>query len=152
MKISEVMKRDDVLINVASSSKTKLLQFLSNKAAGILGINEDDVLAALQGRENLGSTGIGAGIAIPHAPVNGIVSPFTLLVRLGRPVAFEAIDEHPVDLVCLILTPPGEQNRHLKLLSTITRQLRSSEIVKAMRSATDSEHVYEAFIQMNAEL
>ncbi len=146
MAISEAMKPGHVLIDVSASTKAKLWLFLSKTAAKNLGITEHDILVALQGREALGSTGLGAGIAIPHAPVEGIVSPFVLFVRLSRPIPFDAIDEQPVDLVCLVLTPPGEQNRHLRLLSEIARQLRSSEAVKAIRSAADQKRVYEAII------
>lgn len=144
MKITEVMKPDRVLIDVSASTKPKLLHFLSRSAAGYLNLEGTDILRALQSRESLGSTGIGAGIAIPHAPVNGVASPFALLARLAKPIEFDAVDEEPVNLVCLILTPPGEQNHYLKLLSKIARQLRSPEAVHTIRTAADREHVYEA--------
>jgi len=147
MKISEVMKPDDVFVGVAASSKAKLLQFLSGKAADALHISEANVLGALQSREGLGSTGIGAGIAIPHAPVEGVTSPYALLVRLAKPIEFEAIDEEPVDVVCLILMPPGEQAEYLKLLSTIARKLRSPEAIKVIRTATDPEQVFSAITE-----
>lgn len=147
MKISEVMKPDDVLIDVSAASKGGLLLQLSAKAARALGIDERDILVALQSREALGSTGIGAGIAIPHAPVSGLTSPFALLVRLAKPVEFDSIDEQPVDVVCLILTPPDEQGRYLKLLSKIARQLRSADALNAVRHATDPKLIYDAFIE-----
>jgi nitrogen PTS system EIIA component len=144
MKISEVMKPDDVLVRVSAPSKSKLLRFLSENAASALGLDKDDIFGALQNRESLGSTGIGAGIAIPHAPVAGVTSPYALLVRLAKPIEFKAIDEEPVDVVCLILTPPGEQNRYLKLLSSVARQLRSPEAVETIRHAAEREQVYHA--------
>lgn len=147
MKISEVMKLEDVLIDVSVPSKAILLRFVAETAAGVLSIAEDHILNALQSRENLGSTGIGSGIAIPHAPVKGIVSPFVLLVRLTKPIDFEAIDEEPIDVVCLILTPLGEQNQYLKLLSQISRQLRSADVVRTIRGATDRQQVYQALTE-----
>lgn len=140
------MKPDDVLIDVSVPSKSKLLKFLADTAAATLGGTEDDILDALQNREGLGSTGIGAGIAIPHASVKGIDSPFMLLVRLVKPIAFEAVDDEPVDLVCLILTPPGEQSHYLKLLSKIARHLRSGDALKIIRHAADREAIYQALV------
>lgn len=147
MKISEVIKPDDVEIGVSTASKSKLLKLLSEKAAHALGIGEQDILAALQSREGLGSTGIGAGIAIPHAPVAGIDGPFGYLACLSKPIEFDAIDDEPVDIVCLVLMPPEGQSAYLKLLSNIARQLRSKDVLKNIRSATDREHVYLAITE-----
>lgn len=146
MQISEVMKPSDVLVDVSAPSKSKLLKFVAETAADRLGLAEGDVLNAVQSREDLGSTGIGAGIAIPHAPVEGIDLPFVLLVRLAKPIDFDAIDEEPVDVICLILTPHSEQNHYLKLLSKIARQLRSVDAVKTIRHAADRQIIYQALI------
>lgn len=147
MKISEVIKPEDVTIGISTSSKSKLLELLSEKAAQALGINKKDILAALQGRENLGSTGIGAGIAIPHAPVAGIDGPFGFLMCLSKPVEFDAIDDEPVDIVCLIVMPPDGQSVYLKLLSNIARQLRSADTLKKIRSANELGQVYSAITE-----
>ncbi|MBB5701219.1 PTS system nitrogen regulatory IIA component [Ochrobactrum daejeonense] len=147
MQISEVMKSDDVLIDVSISSKPKLLKFVAETAAARLGVAAEEILGALQGREELGSTGIGAGIAIPHAPVKSISAPFILLIRLAKPIDFEAVDEEPVDIVCPILTPQGDQGHYLKLLSQIARQLRLPDAIKAIRSGADQETIYRAFVE-----
>lgn len=147
MRISEAIKPEDVTIGVSASSKNKLLKFLSEKAAQALGISQPDILAALQSREDLGSTGIGEGIAIPHAPVAGIDAPFGLFVCLSKPIEFDAIDDEPVDIVCLVLMPPEGQSAYLKLLSNIARQLRSKDVLKKIRSAMDREHVYLAITE-----
>ena len=149
MKISEVIKPEGVTIDMSVSSKGQLLRLLSQKAADALGVGEHDILAALQSREDLGSTGVGAGIAIPHAAVVGIEEPFGLFVRLAKPVEFDALDEEPVDIVCLILTPPESQSPCLRLLSAIARQLRSPDAVKRIRSARDSGHVYSAITEFD---
>jgi len=146
MQISEVMQPNGVLIDVSVPSKFKLLKFVAETAADRLGLVEGDVLNAVQSREDLGSTGIGAGIAIPHASVEGITLPFVLLVRLTMPIDFDAIDEEPVDIVCLILTPSGEQSHYLKLLSSIARQLRSVDAATTIRRAADREIIYQALI------
>ncbi|PWV99048.1 phosphotransferase IIA-like nitrogen-regulatory protein PtsN [Hoeflea marina] len=144
MTISGIMTPGDVLIGVTVSGKPKLLGFVADTAAATLGIGACVILDALEGRERLGSTGIGAGIAIPHAPVDGLAAPFVLLVGLAAPIDFDAIDDRPVDVVCMILTPPGDQSGYLKLLSTIARQLHRPETVKAIRTAGDAAQAYEA--------
>ena len=150
MNISDVMKPSDVLIDVSVPSKPKLLKFVAENAAATVGIAAETILHALRSRENLGSTGIGSGIAIPHAPVTGLASPFALLVRLAKPIDFDSIDDQPVDLVCLILTPPGEQNRYLKLLSKIARQLQSADTLKTIRQAPNHELVYDALTEQDS--
>ncbi|NDW05695.1 PTS transporter subunit EIIA [Jiella sp. 40Bstr34] len=138
------MKRTDVLLGVSASSKPKLLQFLAQTTAKALDVGEDEILNALACREELGSTGIGEGIALPHAQVRCVVAPFVLLVRLVRPIEFEAIDDRPVDLICLILTPPANNSSHLQLLSNAARQLRCPNVIMSVRSASDPDQVYEA--------
>lgn len=145
MQICEVMKPDDVLIDLSASSKSGFLSMVAEIAASRLGVPEGEILGALQNREELGSTGIGAGIAIPHACVDGVGAPFMLLARLTKPIDFEAVDEAPVDVVCMILTPSGEQSHYLTLLSRITRRLRCADALDAIRRAPDSGQVYRAF-------
>ncbi|MBP1885795.1 PTS sugar transporter subunit IIA [Sinorhizobium mexicanum] len=140
MKISEIISPESVRLDLTSPSKTSLLQTISEIAATALGIAASEIFLALTNREKLGSTGIGQGIAIPHAPVPAVGSPFFLIVRLKQPIDFEAVDDAPVDIVCLLLTPvPGSQ---LNVLAHLARKLRSPEIVEAVRSASTPEGVY----------
>lgn len=147
MEIYEVIRPENVTLNLAAASKSRLLQILSEKAGKALNINDREILAALQNREKLGSTGIGAGIAIPHAPIAGVGVPFGLFVRLAKPIEFESIDDVPVDIVCLLLTPPEHHAAHLSVLSSIARQLRSSEILKRIRSASNQRQMYSAIAE-----
>lgn len=142
MEISEVIKPESVALDLSAPSKIRLLQILSGIAGKALKISARDVFAALQNRERLGSTGIGAGIAIPHAPVAGVVVPFGFVARLAKPIAFESVDDDPVDIVCLLLTPPQGDSAYLSVLSYIARQLRSPDVVKRIRSAPDEAHIY----------
>src|SRR5690606_5541569 len=102
MDISQCIAPDGVVLDLDVSSKDELLRFLADETARRLGLQSNVVLTALQKREALGSTGIGAGIGLPHAPVEGVQKPFGLFARLARPIDFEAIDEEPVDLVCIV--------------------------------------------------
>lgn len=146
MHISEVMKPDGVRLGISVSTKPRLLKFLAQTAAAELDVAEDEILGSLLSREALGSTGIGSGVALPHAEATRVVSPFALLIRLADPIEFEAVDEEPVDLVCLILTPPTSSSTHLQLLSSVTRQLRAPDVITRIRSATDHAQAYEAFV------
>lgn len=135
MKLSEVLQPDNVHLQVPVTTKAALLGYLAQTVADAQGLAKDDILNALQSREDLGSTGIGSGIAIPHASVSGLGDPYMLLIRTSKPVEFDSIDEQPVDLICLILTPAGEQNHYLTLLAKAARQLGSSDIVQKIRNA-----------------
>lgn len=142
MKLSDCIAPGNVELDLNASNKARLLQALAEKASRSIGVGERDILAALQNREKLGSTGIGAGIALPHAPIAGLERPFGLLVRLGKRVDFDSIDGQPVDLVCLVLTPTESCSAHLTLLSRIARLLRSPEALAKLRSAASAQQAY----------
>jgi nitrogen PTS system EIIA component len=94
--------------------------------------------AALQARENLGSTGLGSGFALPHARLVRLTRPFASFVRLARPIDFAAIDERPVDLVILLLTPEDAGSQHLATLAALARPLREEGFVQRLRQAPDA--------------
>lgn len=130
------------IIKLSAPSKAALLRALAQKAAEQLALPEAVIIEALNRRETLGSTGVGRGVAMPHAPVAGLAKPFGLLARLERPVAYEAIDGEPVDLVCLVLTPENGGKGQIDALACIAKRLRSPEICDRMRNAAGSEDVY----------
>ena len=93
------------MLDVGERDKTRLLRRLSTQAAAVLGLNADEVSTQIAKREELGSTGVGNGVALPHARLRGLKEPFGLLARLRRGIDFEAIDDQPVDIVFLLLLP-----------------------------------------------
>ena len=109
MTIGEIIGPDQVMVGVRVTDKRQLLQDLAGRAATALALDRGVIFDALQARENLGSTGLGKGFALPHARLDGLNEPFALFMRLGRPIDFAAIDEKPVDLVILLLRPGGRQ-------------------------------------------
>jgi nitrogen PTS system EIIA component len=143
MKISDFLSADNVTIDVAAADKKKLLAELARKAGAIVDVIADRVLAELVKREELGSTGMGGGVAIPHARFYQVTKPFGMLVRLRRPLDFDAVDGEPVDLVFLLLLPEaaaaGDQ---LGALASIARKLRNTKIAAALRQARDSAEAY----------
>jgi PTS system nitrogen regulatory IIA component len=119
MDIKEFLALSDTLIDVRASDKTRLLQELTRRAATILDLPAERISTEILKREELGSTGTGGGVALPHARIQGLNRSFGILARLNKPIDFEAIDGRPVDLVFLLLLPanPAEnQSRRLHRL------------------------------------
>lgn len=143
MNTAELLRPEHVLVELDASSKQQLLQRLSERAARATGLDEAALLSALSHRETLGSTGMGQGIAIPHSSPAGLDAPFALLARLARAVEFDAIDERPVDLVFLLLSP-ADRASHLKALSVVSRQLRSAGVTERLRRARTAAEMYAA--------
>src|SRR5664280_1565303 len=97
MKIPDLLSPTDVVIDVRASGKRQLLQEFAARAAAGLGLPVDRVASCLLKREELGSTGIGKGVAIPHARLPELQRPYGILARLRPPIEFDAIDGQPVD-------------------------------------------------------
>jgi PTS system nitrogen regulatory IIA component len=131
-----------VFLRVRAASKAALLAELANRAGLSLGLDQARVLAALRAREELGSTGVGAGIAVPHARLEGLSTIAGFFARLERPVAFDAIDGKPVDLVVMLLSPQHGSGDHLATLAQVSRRLRNPAIAEAIRTAEDAAAVY----------
>ena len=138
MTIDEILAPEDVLVGLRAATKKTLLDAIAGRAADRLGLAREDILAPLAKREELGSTGVGDGVALPHARMEGIERPFGLLARLRDPVDFDAVDDRPVDLVVLLLLPVGGESRHLNALACVARWLRDPETAAALRGARDA--------------
>jgi PTS system nitrogen regulatory IIA component len=97
-------------------------------------------------REQLGCTGIGGGIAIAHARLQNLKKPFGSLVRLRKPIDYDAIDGDPVDIVFLLLLPAGPAGDQLNALASTARKLRDRDTLARVRGAPDAHAMYEAFV------
>lgn len=142
MNICDCIDLDGIELDVQVPTKSGLLQRLAQRSALAAGLDEPGILQALESRERLGSTGIGAGIALPHAAIAGLARPYGFIARLGKPVAFDSIDGEPVDIACLVLTPTQERRQHLTLLSRIAKVLRTPEALARIRAARSPEEVH----------
>src|SRR5215831_18072530 len=105
MDIKEFLLPTDALIKVRGTDKRRLLQELAARAASALHLDADLICFELLKREDLGSTGTGGGVAVPHARIRDLKKPFGTLVRLKQAIDFDAIDGKPVDIVFLLLLP-----------------------------------------------
>ena len=133
---------DAVLASVKATGKKALLADLASRGAPLLGVEERRLFDRLLERERLGSTGIGGGIAIPHARLASVTQPRGLFARLGHPVDFDAIDDRPVDLVFLLVAPEGAGADHLKALARVSRLLRDRGLVEKLRATEGAEALY----------
>ena len=146
MKISDLLSPTDVMIDVRTSNKQLLLQEFAARAAASLGLQVDRIAPYLLKREEPGSTGIGRGVAIPHARLPDLQRPFGLLARLKQPIEFDAIDGQPVDIVFVLLLPAAAENGQLGPLALVARTLRPPENLDRLRSAKNASELYAAIV------
>ena len=139
MEVADFVTPATVVIGLRAKDKHQLLDEIARRAATALGLEPAAILEPLLAREALGSTGVGKGIAIPHARIAGLPR---LLARLERPVDFMAIDDQPVDLVCLLLTPASAAAEHLPALACLSRRLREKGVADRLRAARDGAALY----------
>ncbi len=142
MQISELIPLEHVDVRVRVATKTQLLKELSRQTAKITNIDESLVLRALNDREQLGSTGVGGGIALPHARIPGLKQSVGLLMSLERPIDYGAIDEGLVDLVGLLLLPDDAKSDANSALACIARRLREPGVAAELRKAKTAENFY----------
>jgi PTS system nitrogen regulatory IIA component len=119
------------------SNKKALLEDLARIAAPLSGLDPLELLSALQERERIGCTGIGQGVALPHARFGSIQKPITVFARLATPIEYDAIDGRRVDLVYLLLGPSIANDEHLKALASAARLLRDPTRRQELRHAPD---------------
>ena len=146
MKISDFLSPSDTMVDVRASKKSQLLQELAQKAASTLNLPADDIASELLKREELGSTGTGGGVAIPHARIQAVMKPLGILVRLRQPIDFDAIDGQPVDIVFVLLLPANTEGEQLGTLAAVARKLRVSDDLARLRRAKNASELYQAVV------
>lgn len=143
MPLDDLLAADAIFPALKAANKKQALQELAAKAAVSTGRAEREIFEILLQRERLGSTGIGNGVAIPHGKLPKLDRLVGLFARLAKPIDFEALDGHPVDLVFLLLAPEAAGADHLKALARIARLLRDPVIAAKLRATTDAQTLYE---------
>jgi PTS system nitrogen regulatory IIA component len=135
MQLSDFLDFDAIKTALPGGSKKALLLQLANLAGQRLKADSPAILTSLSEREQLGSTGFGHGVAIPHGKVEGLKRIYCMFARLAEPLDYKAIDGRPVDLVFLLLSPPDAGAEHLKALAAISRVTRHAATLEKMRGA-----------------
>ena len=147
MDIGELLADGGVVLRSGASSKRQALQTVAEAAAQALGMPESRIMDALLEREALGSTGLGSGVAVPHARLEGIARVTAVFVRLENPVAYGAVDDRPVDLLFALFAPPRDGAEHLRALAAVSRTLRSPEMRERLRQARTVDAIRALFVR-----
>jgi len=142
MEISAILKPEAVRLLSAVSSKKRLFQELGAVAESAYGLNRTTVIDALQERESLGPTGVGNGVALPHARLGDSAEVTGALMVLEKPVEFGAVDRQPVDIVFALFAPADSGAEHLKALALVSRTLRNPSLCGKLRSNSDPATLY----------
>lgn len=137
MQLAEILKPGAVRSLGQVTSKKRLFQELADLAHAVYGLNASEVLDALQERESLGPTGVGQGVALPHARLHGLDKVAGLFLRLEKPLDFDAVDRQPVDLVFALFAPKDSGVDHLKALAAVSRTMRDADVCAKLRANTD---------------
>ena len=132
----------DAVALVKVDTKREILTSLASRFAQVYGLSADAVLEAIEDREKLGSTGFGRGVAIPHARMAGLSGPVAAVLKLQAPVAFDAADGMPVDIVVGLLSPEDAGAVHLHALAAISRTMRDERMHEKLANASDRETIY----------
>lgn len=142
MELADILSRDTVVVCQRVRNKRELLDLLAERAAARIGQDKQVVLDALLAREELGSTALGNGIAIPHGKLAGLKGVIAAFIKLDEPVDFDAVDDQPVDLAMMLLAPVGAGADHLKALARVARLLRTDSLVDDVRRSSDPERIH----------
>lgn len=140
--LNEILTVDAVEASLTVANKKALFQLLAAAMSRRTGIAAKDIVAALNAREKLGSTGFGGGAAIPHGKLEGLTQVVGAFARLSQPIDFGAVDGLPVDLVFLLLSPPDAGADHLKALASVSRTFRDRAIMAKLRGAGSRDALY----------
>ena len=142
MDFSELLKPEAVKVLSSASSKKRLMQNISDLAEHAYGLNADLVLNALLEREALGPTGVGHGIALPHARLDNLEKVSGVFVLLDKPIDFGAVDRQPVDIAFALFAPEDAGVDHLKALALVSRTLRDTAICTKLRANSNPATLY----------
>ncbi len=144
MDIKDFLTTDRVILDARPRDKAQLIGEVARAFARLVpALKPEAIVAALMAREQLGSTGLGAGFALPHARIEGLEAYLGLFVRLARPIEFDAIDGKPVSLVFVLLIPPESSVSHVAALAAISRRFRDASLTANLRQVKMPDQAYE---------
>lgn len=141
------MDRGAIAARASAPSKRQALALVAEIAARNFGLDASVVLDALVEREAAGSTGVGHGVAAPHARLDGLTRMRGVFVRLDQPVEFDAVDDQPVDLIFALFAPPNASSEHLRALARVSRMLRQTDVREHLRQARTPDAIHALLVQ-----
>lgn len=141
MTIGDLLDRRAIAPRVTATTKRQALTVIAEVAARTFDIDAGEALVALTAREVMGSTGVGHGVAIPHARVAGLKGVHAVVARLEKPIDFDSLDGEPVDLMVALFAPPNVVSEHLRALARVSRLLRQGEVREQLRQAHSADAI-----------
>lgn len=152
MQIGELLDRSAISLRVNAANKRKALAVIAEIAARNFGLDAGDVLDALAEREQAGSTGVGHGVAVPHARLAGLTRLRGVFVRLEQAVDFDSVDDQPVDLIFALFAPREASGvEHLRALARVSRILRQADLRQQLRQARTPDAMHALLSQDPAQ-
>jgi PTS system nitrogen regulatory IIA component len=142
MTLTEILKPEAIKVIASASSKKRLLHDVGELAHTAYGYDTAAVIEALMERETLGPTGVGHGVALPHARLSSVTDMTAAFILLEKPVDFDAVDRQPVDVVMALFAPQEAGVEHLKALALVSRTLRNPDLCKKLRANHDVSTLY----------
>jgi PTS system nitrogen regulatory IIA component len=151
MKITEVLHKEAILVDLKANDKKGVLEELSKPVSQIAGIKQQDLVRVLLEREQLGSTGIGGGIGIPHGKLKNLDN---LVLGFGlsrKGIDFDSMDRRPTHIFFLLVTPENSTGLHLKVLARISRLLKNEDFKEKLLQISDAEEFLNEIEQVDYE-
>jgi PTS system nitrogen regulatory IIA component len=146
MQLSDVLSLDCTKSAVQCSSKKRALEIISGIVSEYTGISATELFECMLSREKVGTTGIGNGIAIPHARMTSFDKAVAVLIQCEEAIDFDAIDNRPVDILFALLVPEDQCKEHLKTLSLMAERLSDKQVLKALRKAENDQELYNIMV------
>jgi len=152
MQIGDLLDRTAIAPRVSAANKRQALAVIAEIAARNFDMRMEPgaVLDKLTEREAAGSTGVGHGVAAPHARLEGLARMRGVFVRLARPVEFEAVDDQPVDLIFALFAPKDAGVEHLRALARVSRLLRQADLRQQLRKTRSADAIHALLVQESA--
>ncbi len=147
MDLGELLEPGAIGARVNAATKRQALSIVAEIAARSIDMPAADITARLMARERLGSTGVGYGVAVPHAQIKGLDRMHAVFVRLESPIDFGAVDQQPVDLIFALLAPAEHPAEHLRALAKVSRALRQSDLRQQLRQAHGVDAIRAMFVR-----
>jgi nitrogen PTS system EIIA component len=151
MKLTEVLYKEAILVDLKANDKKGVLEELSKPISEIAGINQQELVRVLMDREQLGSTGIGGGIGIPHGKLKNLDN---LILGFGlsrKGIDFDSMDKRPSHIFFLLVTPENSTGLHLKVLARISRLLKNDDFKEKLFQISDAEELLKEIEQVDYE-
>jgi PTS system nitrogen regulatory IIA component len=143
MPVAQLLSSEDILLDLDASTKIRVFEEVGRLFKRRHGLPLAQVVESLDAREKLGSTGLGQGVALPHARIKNLTQAVAAFVRLKLPIAFDAPDAKPVWAMLILLVPEHATEEHLQILAEFAQMFGDSQFRERLRSCDDAASVHQ---------